>query len=130
MGSRTDSPCKGNRIFAGWFAPSARIHLSRDFPRALPSANVAIALQANSTRKRLFKAKSQLSRFIVGRGFVVAVLDIVNDQRCRSGRSNRNGRFPRRRLGPSYHRYGFRCDLAPIPYAFRPLQFCLLGTVT
>lgn len=57
----------------------------------------------------------------VGRRFIVVVCKITDDERCMSERSNQNGRFPRRRLRPSYRRYGSRYGLAPKPCAFLPL---------
>jgi len=58
---------------------------------------------------------------------IVVAFKITTYQRCMSERWNENAHLPSRRLQPNYPRDGSRCDLAPIPCAFRPLQCYLLG---
>src|SRR6266702_8858645 len=62
------------------------------------------------------------ARSYVRRGTRPVVFKIITYERCMSERWNVNAHLPSRRLQPNYPRDGSRCDLAPRPCAFRPLQ--------
>jgi hypothetical protein len=113
-------------------SPRSRIEAltlsDRELCRRKRSALHAQAPQSCGYRlEALSQSDVPSTTFDVDRRFVVIVLKITNDERSMSECWHRNAPLPRRRLRPNYRRCGSRYEMAPIPCAFRPLRYYLLG---
>ena len=106
-------------VFPEWTVAVAALCEAR--PRGTPGRGYRL--------KALSQSDVTSTTLDVGRRFVVAVFKITIYQRCMSQGWIQLAHFPCRRLRPKHRRDGFRCDLAPTPCAFWPLQYYLLGTL-